>query len=145
MPDEQSLGETKIPILPEQDSSGKPSEPAEGMRASFKTEMGRISRQSGIAFAGTIFTAVVGYAFKIYLARFLGAEALGLYALGITIISFMGMVNTLGIPQAALRFVPEYSASGKMLQLRALLWNGCWILLATNLIFAGVLLKVGPW
>jgi O-antigen/teichoic acid export membrane protein len=57
----------------------------------------------------------------------------------------MGMANTLGIPQAALRFVAEYSASRKISELRALLWNGSWILLATNLIFAGVLLKVGPW
>ena len=35
----------------------------------FQTEMGRISRQSAIVFAGTIFTAVVGYVFKVYLAR----------------------------------------------------------------------------
>jgi O-antigen/teichoic acid export membrane protein len=118
---------------------------ADRVRASFKTEMGRISRQSGIAFAGTIFTAVVGYGFKIYLARILGADALGLYALGITIISFLGMANTLGIPQSAIRFVAEYSASKKILELRALLWNGGWILLGINLIFAGVLLKVGPW
>ena len=119
--------------------------PGEKTRASFKAEMGRISRQSGVAFAGTVFTAVVGYAFKIYLARFLGAEALGLYALGITIISFLGMVNILGIPESAVRFVAEYSASQKISELRALLWNGTWILLATNLISGGVLLKVGPW
>ena len=111
----------------------------------FTTEMGRISRQSGIAFAATIFTAFVGYAFKIYLARVLGAERLGLYALGITIISFMGMLNVLGIPASAVRFVAEYSASKKFLKLKALLWNGSWILLATNLLFCGILLKAGPW
>ena len=111
----------------------------------FKTEMGRISRQSGIAFASTIFAAIVGYVFKIYLARYLGAEALGLYALGITIISFMGMLNVLGIPPSAVRFVAEYSAYKKFSELRALLWNGSWILLATNLLFCGILLKVGPW
>lgn len=107
--------------------------------------MGRISRQSGVAFAGIIFSAVVGYAFKIYLARALGADALGLYALGMTIISFLGMVNVLGIPEAAVRFVAAYSASKKLSELRALLWNGSWILLATNLIFCVVLVKAGPW
>jgi len=147
MPDGQSLAEWPAAQKTDShlDTGINTSEPAEKVQASFKSEMGRISRQSGIAFAGTIFTAVVGYAVKIYLARFLGADALGLYALGITIISFMGMVNTLGITQSALRFVPEYSASKKISDLRALLWNGSWILFATNLIFAGVLLKVGPW
>jgi O-antigen/teichoic acid export membrane protein len=114
-------------------------------KVSFQTEMGRISRQSGIVFAGTIFTAVFGYVFRVYLARVLGADALGMYALGLTIISLLGIVNTLGLPDAALRFVALYSASGKFGALRSLLWNGSWMLLATNLAFAALLLKVGPW
>ncbi len=113
--------------------------------ASFKTEMGRISRQSGVVFSGTIFTAVMGYAFKIYLARFLGADVLGLYALGMTIVSFLGMINILGIPDSAVRFVAMYSASKRYKDLRSLLWNGAWILLASNLVFCAILLKFGPW
>ncbi len=119
--------------------------PAAAERLSFRTEMGRISQQSGIVFAGTIFTAVLGYAFKVYLARALGAEALGIYALGMTIISFLGILNGLGLPDSAVRFVPLYQTSKRFGALRSLLWNGSWILLATNLIFAAVLLKVGPW
>lgn len=111
----------------------------------FQTEMGRISRQSGIVFAGTIFTAALGYVFKIYLARVLGAEALGMYALGVTLISFLGVINVLGLPDSALRFVALYSAQQRVESLRALLWNGTWILLASNLIFAVLLFTVGPW
>lgn len=118
---------------------------AETPKPTFKTEMGRISRQSGVAFAGTIFTAILGYGFKVYLARVLGAEALGLYALGVTIISFLGMVNVLGLPESAVRFVAVYSASKRFQELRELLWNGSWILLATNLAFTAVLLFGGPW
>jgi O-antigen/teichoic acid export membrane protein len=113
-------------------------------RLNFQTEMGRISRQSGIVFAGTIFSAGLGYVFKVYLARSLGAEALGLFALGMTIINFLGIINVLGLPEAAVRFVALYTASKRFEALRSLLWNGSWILLATNLIFAGILLKVGP-
>lgn len=112
---------------------------------SFQSEMGRISRQSGVVFAGTIFTAVLGYVFKVYLAHVLGAEALGLYALGMTIIGFLGIINGLGLPDSAVRFVALYSASGKFTALRSLLWNGSWILLASNLVIAGVVLKGGPW
>jgi O-antigen/teichoic acid export membrane protein len=117
----------------------------EPQKLSFRTEMGRISRQSGIVFAGTIFTAVFGYVFKVYLAHFLGAEALGIYALGMTIIGLLGILNGLGLPDSAVRFVALYSASKRVEALRALLWNGSWMLLAANLIFAAGLLKVGPW
>ncbi|MGB8830778.1 MAG: flippase [Candidatus Sulfotelmatobacter sp.] len=114
-------------------------------KLSFQTEMGRVSRQSGVALAGTVFAAVLGYFFKIYLARALGAEVLGQYALGMTVVSFLGIINGFGIPDAAMRFVAQYSASGKFAALRSLLWNGAGILLAGNLIFAIVLLKIGPW
>jgi O-antigen/teichoic acid export membrane protein len=107
--------------------------------------MGRISRQSGVVFAGTIFTAVFGYFFKVYLARVLGAEALGMYALGMTIVSLLGIVNGLGLPDAAVRFVALYAASKRFAALRELLWNGSWMLLASNLVFAAILLKAGPW
>ncbi len=127
------------------ESSTAGTEMAGPPKLNFQTEMGRISRQSGIVFAGTIFTALFGYVFKVYLARVLGAEALGIYALGMTIISFLGILNGLGLPDSALRFVALYSASRQLEALRSLLWNGSWMLLAANLIFAVGLLKVGPW
>jgi O-antigen/teichoic acid export membrane protein len=114
-------------------------------KLSFQTEMGRISRQSGIVFGGTVFTAVFGYGFKIYLARVLGAEALGIYALGVTVISLVGVLNGLGLSDSAMRFVALYAASKNFKALRALLWNGSWMVLVTNLTFAAGLLKVGPW
>ena len=52
-----------------------------------------------------MFTAAVGYVFKLYLARVLGAEALGIYALGMTVVGFAGIFACLGLPQAAARFV----------------------------------------
>ena len=113
--------------------------------ASFRTEMGRISRQSGVVFAGTIFTGVFGYFFKVYLARVLGAEALGIYALGMTIVSFLGILNVLGLPQSAVRFVALYGAAGKFDKLGSLLWKGSGILLLANLLFAVALLEGGPW
>jgi O-antigen/teichoic acid export membrane protein len=107
--------------------------------------MGRISRQSGVVFVGTIFSAIIGYVFKVYLAHVLGAEALGLYALGMTIIGFLGVINGLGLPDSAVRFVALYVASKRFESLRSLLWNGSWILLISNLALAAVVLKVGPW
>ncbi len=119
--------------------------PVVAEKLSFQTEMGRIARQSGIVFAGTVFTAVLGYGFKVYLARWLGAEALGLYALGITMVSFLGIFNVIGIPESAVRFVALYSAQKNFDALRGLLWNGLWMLLAASLISATLFLELGPW
>jgi O-antigen/teichoic acid export membrane protein len=145
LPSELQTGSAQLkePVPPE--LTALSSEFAGLEKLSFQTEMGRISRQSGIVFAGTIFTAVLGYAFKVYLARVLGAEALGLYALGITIIGFIGILNGLGLPDSAVRFVALYGAAKKFEALRSFLWNSTWMLLAANLIFAAVLLKGGPW
>jgi len=112
---------------------------------SFQGEMGRISRQSGIVFAGTIFSAGLGYFFKIYLARVLGPDALGIYALGMTIVGFFGLFNVLGLPDSAVRFVASYTAAARVEELRSFLWGGAGIILAGNLICAGILIKIGPW
>src|SRR5438094_1870857 len=113
--------------------------------AEFRSRMGSISRQSFVYFAGTIFTAAAGYFFKIYLARTLGAEALGLYVLGMTIIGFVGVFNSLGLPMAAARFVAAYCARGEYSQLGRFLRGSLGLLSAVNVLLAGIVLLVGPW
>ena len=78
--------------------------------ARFRSEMGQISQHSAVFFAGTLFTVGARYLFKIYLARVLGADALGMYTFGMTIVGFFGLFNGLGLPQevlAAMGLVPE--------------------------------------
>jgi O-antigen/teichoic acid export membrane protein len=113
--------------------------------AEFHRRIGSISRQSAVYFAGTILTAAAGYLFKIYLARRLGAEALGLYALGMSIVGFLGLFNAVGLPTAAARFVAEYSARGEFARLGGFLRGGLALLSAGNLLLAVVVLAVGPW
>ncbi len=112
---------------------------------SFRHQMGNISRQSSFFFIGTIFTAATGYLFKVYLARVLGAESLGIYALGMTIVGFVGLFNAFGLPQSAVRFVAAYRATGRTEQLRHFLGRGLFLLLLSNLALGGVLLLAGPW
>ena len=47
----------------------------------FRRHVRNISQQSSVFLIGTLFTTAAGYFFKVYLARVLGAEALGIYAL----------------------------------------------------------------
>jgi O-antigen/teichoic acid export membrane protein len=113
--------------------------------ARFRSEMGHISRHSAVFFAGTLFTAGAGYLFKIYLARVLGADALGIYALGMTIVSFFGLFNGLGLPQAAVRFVAAYSATEQWQRLHGFIRRAIGLLGIGNIVLAAVMMVAGPW
>ncbi|MGB8013851.1 MAG: oligosaccharide flippase family protein [Terriglobales bacterium] len=111
----------------------------------FRGEMGQISRHSAIFFLGTLFTAGAGYLFKIYLARVLGADALGIFALGMTLVGFFGLFNGLGLPQAAVRFVAAYSATGQWRRLHGFLLRAFGLLGIGNIVLAAAMVAVGPW
>lgn len=111
----------------------------------FRSQVGQISRQSAVFFSGTVFTAFAAYLFKLYLARVLGAEALGIYALGMTIVGFLGIFNALGLPQSAVRFVAEYTATNQLDLLRGFLVRALGWLTLSNLILAILVVYAGPW
>jgi O-antigen/teichoic acid export membrane protein len=113
--------------------------------AVFRRQMEHISLQASAFFAGTLFVAAITYFFKVYLARVLGAEALGVYALGMTMVGFLSVFNAVGLPQAALRFVAVYSASGRVKLLRGFLARSLCLLSISSFLLAGVLPAAGRW
>lgn len=102
----------------------------------FTRNFKEIGRQSAIFFAGTIFTMAAGYFVKIYVARVLGAENLGLYALGMTVVSFVQLFGLLGLPGTAARYVAVYNGTRNHNALRALLSATTLLLLGLNLLIA---------
>jgi O-antigen/teichoic acid export membrane protein len=113
--------------------------------ARFRSEMGQISRHSAVFFLGTSFTAAAGYLFKVYVARVLGADALGVYALGMTLVGFLGLFNGLGLPQTAVRFVAAYSATKQYDRLHAFFRHAFVLLGLTNAVLAVTMFVAGPW
>ena len=71
----------------------------------------KIVGQSAVYFLSTVAAVVVGFFFKIYLSRILGADALGIYSLGITVISVLGIFLSLGYGNGLIRFVSKYKAT----------------------------------
>ena len=108
--------------------------------ARFRTEMGQISRHSGVFFAGTMFTALSGYFFRIYLARTLGPAPLGIYALGMTVVGLLGLVGGLGLPWAASRFTSVYRTQGKSKESWSLLVYGSSALVLVNAVLAAAMI-----
>lgn len=107
--------------------------------------MREVSRQSLVFFLGTIFTTAASYLFKIYVARKLGAERLGIYAIGMSVTGFLGLFPVLGLPEAASRFVAVYKAKGRMSHLRGFLLRGLCLLLAANMLVGGGIFLARHW
>jgi O-antigen/teichoic acid export membrane protein len=89
----------------------------------FRGKISDISYQSSISFLGTICTLVVGYLFKVYLARALGAQLLGWNALGIGLYAICRLIGDLGLPYAAARYMAVYSSTQQRDRLRSFFWT----------------------
>ncbi|MGC1373500.1 MAG: flippase [Candidatus Sulfotelmatobacter sp.] len=111
----------------------------------FRREMGTISRQSAVYFGGTMFTMGVGYLFKIYIARKLGPASLGVYALGMTVVSLLGLVAAMGLPNTAARFVAAYSGTGQLARLRGFLGRSMLFLIGMGVLLGSSALLASHW
>ena len=139
----ESLGRENQELMPFNASEEKVI--AAGDTQKFRTQMGFISRHSAVFFVGTVFRVGAGYLFKVYLTRTLGPEPLGIYTLGMTIVGFLGVFNTFGLPQAAVRFVAHYTSSEKTEQLRQFVVSATGIILVANVALGLAMLRIGPW
>jgi O-antigen/teichoic acid export membrane protein len=117
----------------------------EVLRLEFRRNLGHISRQSAVFFVGTLSTMAAGYLVKIYVARVLGAEQLGLYALGMTLVSFTQLVGLLGVPSTAARYVAVYNRTGRIDELRGFLTRSVVTVASLNLILSISLALGGSW
>ena len=90
-------------------------------------------------FGGNVLLIIGGYGFKIYLARSVGAEGLGLFALGESLISFVLVFVVWEMQQAAYRFIPEFVSHQQWGRLRRFVWASLWHVLILGGMGAAVL------
>jgi O-antigen/teichoic acid export membrane protein len=64
------------------------------------------AKNSGLKVAGSILSIVGGLGLGIVLTRILGAEGFGQYRLGLITAEFLAQIAALGVPEAALLFIP---------------------------------------
>ena len=82
-------------------------------------DLGRVSRLQGFFEGGStlllasVFGNGMNYFFMLFLARQLGTEDFGIYALGLTIFNAVVLVAIAGVDTGAIKFVSEYRAQGQ--------------------------------
>ena len=83
----------------------------------------KIVGQSAVYFLGTVISVIVGFFFKVYLSRVLGADALGIYSLGITTIGVLGIFLSFGYGSGLIRFISKHKATQNYNKLVSYLTN----------------------
>jgi len=72
-----------------------------------------IAGQAGISYGGFLFGQAVRFAFNLAVARMLGEESLGVYALALAVMQIVETFSVAGYDAAAVRYVNIYQAEGR--------------------------------
>lgn len=83
----------------------------------------KIVGQGSIYFAGTIFSVVVGFFFKVFISRELGADMLGIFALGMSVVAVLSVFLSWGLGNGLVRFVSKYVAQKDYVQLQTYIYR----------------------
>ena len=79
----------------------------------------------------SLITRLLAFLFKVYLSRTLGAEALGLFSMGLAMFGLLTMLPSSGIPTTVSRRVAEYTAQNK--RANGIVTSGLLLSLAVNI------------
>ena len=89
-----------------------------------KQYLSKVTREAGFAFTGKVFGLLFGFIAQAIFARLLGADMLGVFVLGWTVVSGITILTTLGFEQSFVRFISKYHASGRPREARAVFLLG---------------------
>ena len=83
----------------------------------------KIAQGTFFIFSITFFGLGLNYLYGIFLARWLGAERFGLYALGLSVFNLLASISLMGLDNAALRFIPGVSIAGHVPSVKNMIRN----------------------
>ena len=106
------------------------------------TEAGNVMGQAFVNGTGLVYTTLVGIGFRVFIARTLGAEGVGLYSLAMAVCAFSALLYSMGAGQTINRFLPACIGAGQPERARRLLWitggiMGVVSVVLSALLFAG--------
>src|SRR3972149_8037459 len=65
-------------------------------------------KTSFIVFIGLALSKILGYTYRIIIARYFGPEVYGLFSLALMVSGWFIAISTLGLSEGLLRFIPIY-------------------------------------
>ena len=102
-------------------------------------ELTTIAEGAGTVFLGRIAQSVLKYAYMILIAQMLGVEAFGLFVLGLTIVSFAGVISRMGLETGVIKYVAVYYGSGDKKRTKGIVTTALKFVLLSGLVVAAIL------
>ena len=102
-------------------------------------ELRKVVKGAGITFIGRIVGSGLQFLYHIVIARFLGAELLGLYLLGLTVTNITSVLARFGLDRGILRFVPVYLGEGDIPRVKGTLLYSFNMAMMMSIIMGGLL------
>lgn len=100
---------------------------------------------SVIAFALKLAGVACTYIFTFFIARYYGAEAMGIFALSFTMLQIASIVSRLGLDTALLRFISQYASKGEWVCVRKVYRNALQLVLPASLVMSLIFMYSSPW
>lgn len=100
---------------------------------------------SSVALAFRITGIFCGYLFTLLVTRIFGADAMGIFALSITILQIASVAGRLGMDTALLRLVAEYSSQGRWGHAKTAYLKALKLVVPFSLILSVVLFLLSPY
>lgn len=105
----------------------------------FHHSLKMLVRTSFFIFAAIFLSKILGYCYRIIVARYFGAEVYGLLSLALMVSGWIGAFALLGIAQGVLRFIPWYRGRKEYANIRYLLKTSTIFLTITG-VLSGILM-----
>lgn len=98
-----------------------------------------------ILMAGSAVSRVLGFIYRIYMVRLIGAEGIGLYEMVFPVITLVLVLTTAGIPVAVAKLVADDSAHGRYRKMAAAINVSMLLLIITGTLIPSLLMYGAPW
>ncbi|MFH1865144.1 MAG: polysaccharide biosynthesis C-terminal domain-containing protein [Candidatus Eisenbacteria bacterium] len=89
-----------------------------------KQYLSKVTKEAGFAFTGKVFGLLFGFFAQAVFARLLGADVLGVFVLGWTVVFGITILTTLGFEFSFVRFISKYESTGHHGEARAVFLLG---------------------
>lgn len=105
----------------------------------------KISKAAVWTFCGIILSNLIGFFYRIPLVRILGANAYGLFCLGVSLLGFFRIVSLMGLKDGLVRTIAFYSSREDKTKMKTSIYSGFFISLISSFIIMIIILLFAPF
>lgn len=109
-----------------------------------KSSMGRLAAGAGISLAGKMSGRGLNFSSQIIIARLLGPESFGLYALAWSLLQIAGNLTSLGLQNGVIHFATS-TWKRNAARFKTVLWQSIGLAVGVSALFSVALFFLAPW